>query len=182
MNRYPSWVNWLVLVIMIAGTLLALPNAFPDDPAVHMTRADGEPIEAAVLDEATTKLREAGVAFMSSEIEEGAGLIRFGSFDDQLRANDLLGEAFPAYTVAQTLAARTPEWMRSLGLRPMALGLDLRGGVQFLFQVDLDGAIRQFLGVYETDLRARLREENIRNEVRIDGQTDRKSTRLNSSH
>lgn len=171
MNRYPSWVNWLVLVIMIAGTLLALPNAFPDDPAVHMTRADGEPIETAVLDEATTKLREAGVAFMSSEIEEGAGLIRFGSFDDQLRANDLLGEAFPAYTVAQTLAARTPEWMRSLGLRPMALGLDLRGGVQFLFQVDLDGAIRQFLGVYETDLRARLREENIRNEVRIDGQT-----------
>ncbi|HEY7672510.1 MAG TPA: protein translocase subunit SecD [Gammaproteobacteria bacterium] len=170
MNRYPSWVNWMVLVIMVVGTLLALPNAFPDDPAVHITRADGEPIEATVLDEAGTKLREANIAFSSSEIEEGAAIIRFGNFDDQLRANDLLGDAFPAYTVAQTLAPRTPEWVRALGLRPMALGLDLRGGVQFLFQVDLDGAIRQFLGVYETDLRTKLREENIRNEVRIDGQ------------
>jgi preprotein translocase subunit SecD len=171
MNRYPSWVNWLVLVIMLVGTLLALPNAFPDDPAVHMTRADGEPIEAAVLDEATTKLREAGIAFISSEIEEEAGLIRFGNFDDQLRANDLLSDTYPAYTVAQTLARRTPEWMQDLGLRPMALGLDLRGGVQFLFQVDLEGAIQQFLGVYETDLSARLREEEIRNRVDIDGQT-----------
>jgi preprotein translocase subunit SecD len=171
MNRYPSWVNWLVLVIMLGGTLLALPNAFPDDPAVHMTRADGEPLEAAVLDEATAKLSEAGIAFVSSEIEEEAGLIRFGSFDDQLRANEVLGDAFPAYTVAQTLAPRTPEWMQALGLRPMALGLDLRGGVQFLFQVDLDGAIQQFLGVYETDLSTRLREENIRNRVKIEERT-----------
>jgi preprotein translocase subunit SecD len=171
MNRYPSWVNWLVLVIMLAGTLLALPNAFPDDPAVHMTRADGEPIEAAVLDEAVGKLREAGIAFISAEIEEEAGLIRFGNFDDQLRATDFLSEAFPTYTVAQTLSPRTPEWMQDLGLRPMALGLDLRGGVQFLFQVDLDGAIQQFLGVYETDLKARLREENIRNDAHVEGQT-----------
>jgi preprotein translocase subunit SecD len=171
MNRYPSWVNWLVLVIMVVGTLLALPNAFPDDPAVHLTRADGEAIEAAVLDEVTAKLREAAIPFLSSEIEEEAGLIRFGNFDDQLRANDLLGDAFPAYTFAQTLAPRTPEWMQALGLRPMALGLDLRGGVQFLFQVDLDGAIQQFLGVYATDLRTRLREEDIRNDVEIEGQT-----------
>jgi preprotein translocase subunit SecD len=170
MNRYPSWVNWLVVVIMLAGTLLALPNAFPDDPAVHVTRADGEPVEATVLDEATAKLREAGIAFVSSEMEEGAGLIRFGNFDDQLRANDLLGDAFPAYTVAQTLAPRTPEWMQDLGLRPMALGLDLRGGIQFIFQVDLDGAIRQFLGVYQSDLARKLREENIRNSIEIEGQ------------
>jgi preprotein translocase subunit SecD len=158
MNRYPSWVNWLVVVIMLVGTVLALPNAFPDDPAVHMTRADGEPIEAAVLDEATTKLRESGIGFISSEIEEDSGLIRFANFDDQLRANDLLGESFPAYTVAQTLAPRTPEWMQSLGLRPMALGLDLRGGVQL------------FLGVYASDLRASLRDEDIRNNVDIVGQ------------
>jgi preprotein translocase subunit SecD len=171
MNRYPSWVNWLVVVIMLGGTLLALPNAFPDDPAVHITRADGEPVEAAVLEEATAKLREAGIAFVSAEMEEGAGLIRFGNFDDQLRANDLLGDTFPDYTVAQTLAARTPDWMRSLGLRPMALGLDLRGGVQFLFQVDLDGAIQQFLGVYESDLQRKLRDENIRYDIRVDGQT-----------
>jgi preprotein translocase subunit SecD len=171
MNRYPTWVNWLVLVIMLVGTLLALPNAFPDDPAVHVSRADGEPVDAAVLDEAAAKLREGGIPFVTSEIEDGAGVIRFGNFDDQLKANDLLGEAFPAYTVAQTLSPRTPQWIRALGLRPMALGLDLRGGVQFLFQVDLDGAIRQFLGVYETDLRTKLREENIRNEIRVDGRT-----------
>ena len=170
MNRYPTWVNWLVLVIMLGGTLLALPNAFPDDPAVHISRADGEPIEAAVLDESGAKLGEAGISFISSEIEEGSALLRFANFDDQLRANDFLGEAFPAYTVAQTLAPRTPEWIRALGLRPMALGLDLRGGVQFLFQVDLEGAIQQFLGVYESDLRMRLREENIRNDAHTEGQ------------
>ena len=170
MNRYPSWVNWLVLVIMVGGTLLALPNAFPDDPAVHISRADGEPIGATTLDEAASKLGEASVSFTSSEIEDGAAIIRFGNFDDQLRANDVLGDAFPAYTVAQTLAPRTPEWIQALGLRPMALGLDLRGGVQFLFQVDLEGAIRQFLGVYESTLRASLREENIRyGDLKIEG-------------
>jgi preprotein translocase subunit SecD len=171
MNRYPRWVNWLVLVIMLLGTLIALPNVFPDDPAVQVRRADGEPVTGTVLTDLETTLREGGVAFIDSGLEEDAALIRFADFDVQLRANDLLSDAFPAYTVAQTLAPRTPAWLRALGLRPMTLGLDLRGGLHFRFQVDLEGAIQQFLETYESTLRMRFREANIRTEISIDGQT-----------
>jgi preprotein translocase subunit SecD len=171
MNRYPSWVNWLVLVIMLLGTLIALPNVFPDDPAVQVSRPDGVPVTATVLTELEATLREAGIGFISSSIEENTALIRFVDFDVQVRANELLGEAFPAYTAAQTLAPRTPAWLRALGLRPMTLGLDLRGGIHFVFQVDLDGAIQQFLRSYETSLSTRFREEDIRNVMDIDGRT-----------
>ena len=171
MNRYPRWVNWLVLVIMLLGTLIALPNVFPDDPAVQVSRPDGVPVTATVLTELEATLREAGIGFISSSIEENTALIRFVDFDVQVRANELLGEAFPAYTAAQTLAPRTPAWLRALGLRPMTLGLDLRGGIHFVFQVDLDGAIQQFLRSYETSLSTRFREEDIRNVMDIDGRT-----------
>ena len=171
MNRYPSWVNWLVLVIMLLGTLIALPNVFPDDPAVQVSRPDGVPVTATALAELEATLREAGIGFISSSIEENTALIRFVDFDVQVRANELLGEAFPAYTAAQTLAPRTPAWLRALGLRPMTLGLDLRGGIHFVFQVDLDGAIQQFLRSYETSLSTRFREEDIRNVMDIDGRT-----------
>ncbi|HEY5569285.1 MAG TPA: protein translocase subunit SecD, partial [Gammaproteobacteria bacterium] len=171
MNRYPRWVNWLVLVIMLLGTLIALPNVFPDDPAVQVSRPDGVPVTATVLTELEATLREAGIGFISSSIEENTALIRFVDFDVQVRANELLGEAFPAYTAAQTLAPRTPAWLRALGLRPMTLGLDLRGGIHFVFQVDLDGAIQQFLRSYETSLSTRFRAEDIRNVMDIDGRT-----------
>ena len=171
MNRYPRWVNWLVLVIMLLGTLIALPNVFPDDPAVQVSRPDGVPVTATALAELEATLREAGIGFISSSIEENTALIRFVDFDVQVRANELLGEAFPAYTAAQTLAPRTPAWLRALGLRPMTLGLDLRGGIHFVFQVDLDGAIQQFLRSYETSLSTRFREEDIRNVMDIDGRT-----------
>ena len=171
MNRYPSWVNWLVLVIMLLGTLIALPNVFPDDPAVQVSRPDGVPVTATALAELEATLREAGIGFISSSIEENTALIRFVDFDVQVRANELLGEAFPAYTAAQTLAPRTPAWLRALGLRPMTLGLDLRGGIHFVFQVDLDGAIQQFLRSYETSLSTRFRAEDIRNVMDIDGRT-----------
>jgi preprotein translocase subunit SecD len=171
MNRYPNWVNWLVLVVLVLGTLFALPNVFPDDPAVHVSRPDGVAVATAELPQLQTTLRDAGIEFIAAEVEGNAGLIRFDDVDEQLRANDALRLAYPNYTIALTLAPRTPGWLRALGLKPMSLGLDLRGGVHFLFQVDLDAAIQQLLANYEGDLRTRFREQNIRGDIRIDGQT-----------
>ena len=171
MNRYPRWVNWLVLLVLLFGTLLALPNVYPDDPAVHVSRADGQPVTEPTLAEIAAHVRESGIDGFATQIEEQAALVRFESVDDQLRASDSLRAAFPEHTVALTLAPRTPAWLRALGLRPMSLGLDLRGGVYFLFQVDLEGAIQQFLSTYESDLRVRFREEGIRYDVSIDRQT-----------
>ncbi|MBN1239202.1 MAG: protein translocase subunit SecD [Gammaproteobacteria bacterium] len=170
MNRYPMWVNVLVLVVVLGGVVVSLPSFFGDDPGLHVSTADGSPVPDAALTEIRSTLNEAGIPFSSVDVEEdGAALIRFDGVAAQLRANDLLREALPENVVALTLAPRTPGWLQALGLRPMALGLDLRGGVHFLYQVDLDSAIEQFLASYEADLRTQLREANIRNQVRVVG-------------
>jgi preprotein translocase subunit SecD len=140
-----------------------------------MARVDGEPVVDANLPGFAAALQAAGVEYVSTEIEDNAGLIRFIDENEQLRASDALRTAYPGHTVALTLAPRTPGWLRALGLRPMRLGLDLRGGVHFLFQVDLAGAVQQFLETYQADLGQRFREENIRNSVEIDGETLRVS-------
>ena len=89
----------------------------------------------------------------------------------QERARDVLAKALPNHVVALTLSPRTPGWLKAIGLEPMLLGLDLRGGVHFLYQVDLDTAVGQFLETYETDLRTQFREREIRNDIRVDGTT-----------
>ncbi|HEX7081397.1 MAG TPA: protein translocase subunit SecD [Gammaproteobacteria bacterium] len=170
MNRYPMWVNVLVLVVTLASVLLALPNFFGDDPALHVSRPDGAPVQAARLDEIRMKLESADIDTLSTEIDDsGAALIRFPTVAEQLRANDILQEAFPDNVIALTLAARTPAWLAAIGLKPMALGLDLRGGVHFLYQVDVDAAVEQLLEAYQSDLRTQLREAGIRNQVSVTG-------------
>lgn len=168
MNRYPTWVNVLVLVICLAGVLLALPNFFGDDPAVHISQPDGTPVQRATLDRVESTLGAAGIEYGSVELENTTALVRFPTVGSQLRANDLLRAELPDHVIALTLAPRTPAWLTALGLRPMALGLDLRGGVHFLYQVDLNAAVEQLLSSYETDVRARLREARIRSQVRVE--------------
>src|SRR5690606_35780445 len=168
MNRYPTWVNVLVLVICVAGVLLALPNFFGDDPALHVSRPDGTPVQSETLDQIESILGEAGIDHVSAEIEENAALVRFPTVNAQLRANDLLRAEMPDHVVALTLAPRTPPWLAAIGLKPMALGLDLRGGVHFLYQVDIDAAVDQLLASYESDLRAEFREARIRSQLRVD--------------
>jgi preprotein translocase subunit SecD len=169
MNRYPMWVNLLVLGVVIVGAFLALPSFFGDDPGVHISRSDGAPLSQTELAEVRSALDEADIEYVSAELEDNAALVRFDGVTEQLRANEVLRAGLPDNVVALTLAPRTPEWLQMLGLRPMALGLDLRGGVHFLYQVDLDSALEQFLENYEGDLRTQLREANIRNQVRIVG-------------
>ena len=168
MNRYPTWVNVLVLVICVAGVLLALPNFFGDDPALHVSRPDGTPVQSEALERIASTLGEAGIEYLSSEIEDNAALVRFPNVNAQLRANDVLREAMPDHVVALTLAPRTPAWLAAIGLKPMALGLDLRGGVHFLYQVDVNAAVDQLLANYESDLRAQFRDARIRAQLRVD--------------
>ena len=163
MNRYPLWINILVLAVIVGGALFALPNLYGDDPALQITREDGNPMTDIVRAQIVAALDEQEIQFASVVLEDEVVVARFPDVATQLSGSEALGEALPFHIVALTLAPRTPGWLRFLGLEPMSLGLDLRGGVHFLYQVDLDSALDQFMQTYQTDLRTRLREENIRN-------------------
>jgi preprotein translocase subunit SecD len=167
MNRYPLWKNILVFSIVFLAMILALPNLFGDDEAVHVSRSDGVAVDQATLTQIRSTLMDKGIPFLSAEPNGTAALVRFASVEQQLRANDVLREALPNNIVALTVSSRAPSWLLAIGLKPMALGLDLRGGVHFLYQVDLNAAINQFLGTYESDLRQQFRAANIRNDIRV---------------
>ncbi len=169
MNRYPLWKNLLVAGVVLFGAIIAAPNLFGDDPALQITREDGAPLAAATIDVVTSALAAAEIEFLSTEVDGGAALVRFGNVESQLAASTVVREELPFHVVALTLAPRTPVLLSALGLQPMSLGLDLRGGVHFLYQVDLDTALTQYLQTFESDIRARLREAGIRNRVRVNG-------------
>ena len=163
MNRYPLWVNILVLAVIVGGALFALPNIYGDDPALQITREDGNPMSDIVRSQIVAALDEQEIGFASAILEDEVVVVRFPDVASQQTGSVALGEAMPFHIVALTLAPRTPGWLRFLGLEPMSLGLDLRGGVHFLYQVDLDSALDQLLQTYQGDLRTRLRDEGIRN-------------------
>jgi len=169
MNRYPNWVNWLVLVVVLAGCVIALPNAFGDDPALYIARADGQPVAEALLPEVRADLDEAGIAYSELAIEGTAAIVRFDEESEQRAANELLGDALEGHTVSLSFAPRTPAWLTWLGLRPMGLGLDLRGGVHFVFQVDVDRAIAQLLESYQDTLRNEFQDAGLRATPVIEG-------------
>jgi len=170
MNRYPLWKNLLVIGVVLFGALVASPNLFGDDPALQITREDGTALNQISVSTVTARLDTDEIAFSTVDVEDGAVLVRFPDVDSQLRGSAALGEELPFHVVALTLAPRTPAFLRFLGLQPMSLGLDLRGGVHFLYQVDLDSALRQYRETYESDIRGALRDAGIRNRVRLNGE------------
>lgn len=170
MNRYPAWINLLVAASVAIGLLFAAPNFFGDDPAIQISRADGAALESPESDLFVQLLEDENIGQISAFLDDGRALIRFNLVEDQLKASDLLRQELGrSYVVALTLAPRTPDWLRALGLRPMSLGLDLRGGVHFLFEVDMEAAIAQRLESYAEDFSRLLREERIRRNVRVVG-------------
>ncbi len=171
LNRYPTWKNVLVVLVVLIGLLFALPNVFGDDPAVQVSLESTQPLDEGTVTRVEGVLQQAGIAHSAAYLEEGRVMVRFPTVEQQLKAVDLIRDDLGAgYVAALTLAPRTPAWLRAMGLKPMSLGLDLRGGVYFLYEVDMDAAIGQALDRYESDFRSMLREEKIRYaSVRHDG-------------
>lgn len=172
MNRYPLWKNLLVLIVLIVATIYALPNLFGDDPAIQISAGRTATVDLDLVDRAETSLKEAGVEYKGAALEDGKLLIRLMTEDSQLKAKSVLSEALQGdYIIALNLAPTTPAWLSSLGAEPMNLGLDLRGGVHFLMEVDMDAAVKQALDSYASDLRLSLRDEKIRyKQIKIEGQ------------
>ena len=161
-NQYPAWKYALIAVVLAAGALFALPNLFGEDPAVQVSAVRGAPVDGALRDRLVDRIATAGVTAQRTEITDRL-LLRFGSAQDQLKAREIIEDALDRrYVVALNLAPATPGWLAGLGALPMYLGLDLRGGVHFLMEVDLAGAVRQAEQRYAGDLRSLLRERKIR--------------------
>ncbi|WP_396621263.1 protein translocase subunit SecD [Marinobacter sp. W-8] len=164
LNKYPLWKNLVIVFALVIGFIYALPNFFPDDYAIQITGARGSTeVEQRVLDRALAKLEQEGIEVKSSLLEERDALIRLTSSDDQLRARPAVQAALgKEYLVALNMAPSTPGWLRSLGAGPMKLGLDLRGGVHFLLEVDMETALNQRLEALSGQIKRELREERIR--------------------
>ncbi len=173
MYQFPTWRYWLVAIVMIVGTLYALPNVFGDDPALQLARDDRGSID--VTGEQTIRgiLEAQNVPLAASHIVDGRLVLRFAGVDQQLKARDAITDAAPDYQVALTTEPRTPGWLRALGIKPMALGLDLRGGIHFMYEVDVKGAVTQALERMERDIRTKLRDQRIPSTTSIRDQTIR---------
>jgi preprotein translocase subunit SecD len=161
MISYPRWKMILVAVLLAIAILLALPNVFGEDNALQLVR-DSAAVQAADRTSVDDLLDSKGVKPNGSFLDQGRLTLRFSSKQDQLKARDVINEARPnEFTVALTQASRVPDWMRNIGLEPLKLGLDLRGGIYLVYQVDVVGAVKQLLDHREQDFRASLRTAHV---------------------
>lgn len=166
MYQFPTWRYWLVAIVMIAGILLALPNVFGDDPALQLAREDRAAIDAAGEQKVRSILDAKQVPVAAAHILDDRLVLRFATVDEQLKARDVIADAAgEEFQVALTNEPRTPPWLRWMGLKPMSLGLDLRGGIHFMYEVDVKGAVAQALERIERDIRTQLRDQRIASNV-----------------
>ncbi len=162
MNRYPWWKNLLIILVLLFALFYALPNIYGENPALQISKRNAVMDQAAV-DRAVAALKAVHIAVKSARVEDKDGLIQFDSTDAQLRAVNIVREALgDEYPVALNLAPAAPRWMLDLGAKPMYLGLDLRGGVHFLMQIDMQSAIKTALERRVDGMRGDLRHANIR--------------------
>ena len=164
LNRYPLWKNLLILLVICIGAIYALPNLYPEDPAVQISGTRGSiEITNTDLERAQKALEQAGINVLQASLEGNSGLIRLLADDQQLAAREVIQQSLgEKYVVALSQAATTPDWLVNLGARSVNLGLDLRGGVHFLMEVDMDAAVKQQLEVTASEIRATLRKERLR--------------------
>ncbi len=164
MNRYPLWKYVLVALALVIGLLYTLPNLFGELPAVQVSpvRTTEKP-DAALMQRVEGALKQASIATSGLILDEHGVKAKFADTDTQIKAKDILQSALGAdYTVALNLLPASPTWLTSIGALPMYLGLDLRGGVHFLMQVDMPKALEKAAERYQGDIRTLLREKKIR--------------------
>jgi preprotein translocase subunit SecD len=165
MLDYARWKYLLVAGVLLVATLFALPNVFGDDRALQIARKDRAPITEAELATITQTLKSGNVAYDSIAIDQGNVMLRFSDDPTQLNARDFVKDEKNGltrdYLSAMSYASRAPRWMQAIGLRAMPLGLDLRGGLSLLYEVDINGAVANLLRSYDQDFRRALREAEI---------------------
>ena len=162
-NHFPLWKNLLIVMVFIVATIYSLPNLYGDDPSVQVSSTQAITLGQEQASRIESEIKNAGVAVRAFEFKDGQVLARFNNTDDQLKVADLLRDNLGSnYTVALNLAPTTPAWLRAIGAQAMYLGLDLRGGVHFLLEVDMDAAVRQAEDRYTEDVRLALRSAKMR--------------------
>ncbi len=163
MNRYPLWKYLLIIVVITVGCLYALPNLYGKDPALQVSAARGAEISELTRYSVEDALDEAGIKYGEISLAENNLVVRFQDEATQLKAQDIVKQALGrSHTVALNLAPATPDWLRAFNAEPMFLGLDLRGGVHFLMQVDMEAAVAKAEERYISDIRTQLRDNRIR--------------------
>ncbi|MDH3587061.1 MAG: hypothetical protein OEQ30_08225 [Gammaproteobacteria bacterium] len=169
MNKYPAWLNVLVLVVLLTGILLALPNLYGSAPAIQLADRLGEPITESQLREFVSTVEGASIEPEAAFLKDDRAVLRFETPEAQTAAGDRLRDRYGRdLNIALTLAPRLPAWVRGIGLNPMSLGLDLRGGIYVLLEVDMESAINKRLESYQQDFDDRLREARIRHRVDLE--------------
>jgi len=163
MNRYPLWKNIFVAIMILIGLIYTIPNFFGESPAVQITPAKGSTkLDPALLGQVEAIFKQENIAYDGIYLDLRGVKARFANTDMQIKAKDVLqANLGKNYTVALNLLSRSPEWLRSLGAKPMYLGLDLRGGVHFLLQVDMKAALDKAAERFVGDFRIALRKERI---------------------
>ena len=169
LNRYPLWRYVLIVAVIALGLIYAAPNLYPPDYALQLApESPDRRINQSLIDAAVAALEDAGVGVITGEVTPTGGLIRVETNEDQLRGRNVLDDILnPSntvrnYVIALNLASTTPAWLESIGGKPMALGLDLSGGIHFLLEVDIDSAIAKRLDDEAKNVRNQLRDARIR--------------------
>ncbi|PCI73286.1 MAG: protein translocase subunit SecD [Gammaproteobacteria bacterium] len=166
-NTYPTWKYAMLVILLVVGFIFALPNIYPPDPAIQITQENGSVIEDSLFKDIQSMLVKKEIKVKSASVEFGKSLVRFNGKDDQFKASSEVSKFLAErkllnHVVAINLAPTTPDWLRSMGGAPLNLGLDLRGGVQFLMQVDMESAMGVKLEQYTKDIKKLFRDNKLR--------------------
>jgi len=162
MLEYARWKYILIVVVLLLSTLFALPNVFGDDPAIQIARADHTNLKADDATAIVSYLKDQKITVDKSYVDDGKVMLRFADTTEQFKARDAIKDHYKdQYIAAMQFASRAPDFFGKLGLRPMPLGLDLRGGLYLLYQVDIKGSLNQYLEGYAQDARRALSGANI---------------------
>ena len=163
LNQYPAWKYLILIIVLGASALFALPNLYGNDPALQVSSTRNTAVDISTQEKVRELLKNADVPYKNIVLANEQILVRFDNTELQLRAKDVVKDGLGrGYVVALNLAPRTPEWLRAMNASPMYLGLDLRGGVHFLMEVDVNAAVHQSEERYIGDFRGLLRENKIR--------------------